>query len=58
MTSTPPAFPAPRPGDRTADVQRNTSETQIGVRINLDGTGVTTLTGFCGKAFSSQSPCR
>ena len=43
MTSTPPAFPAPRPGDRTADVQRNTSETQIGVRINLDGTGVSVL---------------
>ncbi|MGC4366694.1 imidazoleglycerol-phosphate dehydratase HisB [Hydrogenophaga sp. R2] len=43
MTSTPTAFPAPRPGDRTADVQRNTSETQIGVRINLDGTGVSVL---------------
>ncbi len=43
MTSTPSAFPVPRPGDRTADVQRNTSETQIGVRINLDGTGVSVL---------------
>ncbi len=43
MTSTPSAFPAPRPGDRTADVQRNTSETQIGVRVNLDGTGVSVL---------------
>lgn len=43
MTSTPTAFPAPRSGDRTADVQRNTSETQIGVRINLDGTGVSVL---------------
>lgn len=43
MTSTPIAFPEPRPGDRTADVQRNTSETQIGVRINLDGTGVSVL---------------
>ena len=26
--------------DRTADVQRNTKETQIRVRLNLDGTGV------------------
>jgi imidazoleglycerol-phosphate dehydratase len=43
MTSTPTAFPAPRSGDRIADVQRNTSETQIGVRINLDGTGVSVL---------------
>jgi len=43
MTSTPSAFPEPRPGDRTADVQRNTSETQIGVRVNLDGTGVSVL---------------
>ncbi len=43
MTSTPSAFPVPRPCDRTADVQRNTSETQIGVRINLDGTGVSVL---------------
>jgi len=43
MTSTPSALPVPRPGDRTADVQRNTSETQIGVRINLDGTGVSVL---------------
>lgn len=43
MTSTPTAFPAPRSGDRTAEVQRNTSETQIGVRINLDGTGVSVL---------------
>ncbi|WP_302172601.1 imidazoleglycerol-phosphate dehydratase HisB [uncultured Hydrogenophaga sp.] len=43
MTSTPTAFPVPRPGDRTADVQRNTSETQIGVRINLDGAGTSVL---------------
>jgi imidazoleglycerol-phosphate dehydratase len=26
--------------DRTADVQRNTKETQVRVRLNLDGTGV------------------
>ncbi|MBU7575954.1 MAG: imidazoleglycerol-phosphate dehydratase HisB [Hydrogenophaga sp.] len=29
--------------DRVAQVQRNTSETQIGVRINLDGTGQASL---------------
>ena len=29
-----------RPADRTADVQRDTKETQIRVRLNLDGTGV------------------
>jgi imidazoleglycerol-phosphate dehydratase len=28
-----------RTADRTADVQRNTKETQIRVRLNLDGTG-------------------
>ena len=27
------------PMDRTADIQRNTKETQIRVRVNLDGTG-------------------
>ena len=31
------------PADRVADVQRNTAETQISVRINLDGTGVSRL---------------
>ena len=36
MTSTTPAFPVPGPHDRAAQVQRNTNETQIGVRINLD----------------------
>ncbi len=29
--------------DRVADVQRNTAETQISVRINLDGNGVASL---------------
>ena len=43
MTSTPTAFPAPGAADRAADVQRNTSETQIGVRVNLDGSGVAVL---------------
>ena len=35
--------PAPAVSDRVAHVQRNTSETQIGVRINLDGTGQASL---------------
>ena len=35
--------PAPAVSDRVAQVQRNTSETQIGVRINLDGTGQASL---------------
>jgi imidazoleglycerol-phosphate dehydratase len=43
MTSTTPVFPVPGPNDRAAQVQRNTNETQIGVRINLDGTGVAVL---------------
>jgi imidazoleglycerol-phosphate dehydratase len=34
---------APAVSDRVAQVQRNTSETQIGVRINLDGTGQASL---------------
>ena len=34
------ASPNDRTADRTADVQRNTKETQIRVRLNLDGTGV------------------
>lgn len=43
MTSNPPVFPAPGPADRAAQVQRNTSETQIGVRVNLDGSGAAVL---------------
>lgn len=43
MTSTTPVFPVPGPNDRAAQVQRNTNETQIGVRVNLDGTGVAVL---------------
>ncbi len=35
--------PASSVSDRVAHVQRNTSETQIGVRINLDGTGQASL---------------
>jgi imidazoleglycerol-phosphate dehydratase len=34
---------APTVPDRVAEVQRNTTETQIGVRINLDGTGAAHL---------------
>ena len=34
------AQPTNHTADRTADVQRNTKETQIRVRLNLDGTGV------------------
>jgi imidazoleglycerol-phosphate dehydratase len=30
-------------GDRVAEVQRNTAETQISVRVNIDGTGVASL---------------
>jgi imidazoleglycerol-phosphate dehydratase len=40
MTQTSPASSV---SDRVAQVQRNTSETQIGVRINLDGTGQASL---------------
>jgi imidazoleglycerol-phosphate dehydratase len=40
MTQTTSSTPVP---DRVAQVQRNTSETQIGVRINLDGTGLSSL---------------
>lgn len=43
MTTPTPVFPMPGPGERAADVQRNTSETRIRVRVNLDGTGVAVL---------------
>jgi len=43
MTSTPSASAPAGPFERVAFVQRNTSETQIGVRVNLDGTGAATL---------------
>ncbi len=43
MTSTPSASAHAGPFERVAFVQRNTSETQIGVRVNLDGTGAATL---------------
>jgi imidazoleglycerol-phosphate dehydratase len=41
MTS--PSFASSSATDRVAQVQRDTSETQIGVRVNLDGTGVAKL---------------
>ncbi len=43
MTSTPSVSAPAGPFERIAFVQRNTSETQIGVRVNLDGTGAATL---------------
>lgn len=43
MTSTPSASAPAASLERVAFVQRNTSETQIGVRVNLDGTGAATL---------------
>jgi imidazoleglycerol-phosphate dehydratase len=43
MTSTPSVSAPAGTHDRVAFVQRNTSETQIGVRVNLDGTGAATL---------------
>lgn len=36
-------IPAPSYPDRIAQVQRDTAETQISVRVNLDGTGVSNL---------------
>jgi len=43
MNTPTPVFPDPGAGDRAASVQRNTSETRIGVRVNLDGSGVAVL---------------
>lgn len=43
MTTAPASLPDPQPGDRAALVQRDTSETRIRVRLNLDGTGVSRL---------------
>ena len=43
MTSTPSASAPAGTFERVAFVQRNTSETQIGVRVNLDGTGAASL---------------
>jgi imidazoleglycerol-phosphate dehydratase len=41
MTSQPPVYPTA--GERQAEIQRNTAETQITVRINLDGSGAAHL---------------
>lgn len=38
-TSLPTSIPAPIIAPRTAEVSRNTAETQITVKLNLDGTG-------------------
>ncbi len=43
MTAPSPAVSVPGPADRVAEVQRNTAETQISVRINLDGSGAAKL---------------
>ncbi|MCU0925253.1 MAG: imidazoleglycerol-phosphate dehydratase HisB [Hydrogenophaga sp.] len=43
MTAPSPAVSVSSPADRVAEVQRNTAETQISVRINLDGSGVAKL---------------
>ncbi len=40
MTSTPSVPPT---GDRVAQVQRNTAETRISVRVNIDGSGTASL---------------
>ena len=41
--TTPASLPAAVFADRVAQVQRNTAETQIAVRVNLDGTGAANL---------------
>jgi imidazoleglycerol-phosphate dehydratase len=43
MTAPAPAISVSTAADRVADVQRNTAETQISVRINLDGSGASQL---------------
>jgi imidazoleglycerol-phosphate dehydratase len=43
MTAPSPVLSVSSAADRVADVQRNTAETQISVRINLDGSGVAKL---------------
>jgi imidazoleglycerol-phosphate dehydratase len=41
--TTPATAPSPTPVSRQAEVVRNTSETKIAVRVNLDGTGTARL---------------
>jgi imidazoleglycerol-phosphate dehydratase len=41
--TTPATAPSPIPGSRQAEVVRNTAETKIAVRVNLDGTGTARL---------------
>jgi len=41
--TTPATVPSQPSGPRQAEVQRNTAETKIAVRVNLDGTGVAKL---------------
>ena len=43
MTAPSPVISVSSAADRVADVQRNTAETQISVRINLDGSGAAKL---------------
>ncbi len=43
MTPTPATTPLANAADRIAQVSRNTAETQIKVRVNLDGTGQAAL---------------
>jgi imidazoleglycerol-phosphate dehydratase len=41
--TTPATAPSQTPGSRQAEVVRNTAETKIAVRVNLDGTGIANL---------------